>query len=440
MYKRQPECHVLFVDEAASIPAPMLKQLLENFSRIVFSSTTHGYEGTGQGFNVRFRHTLDTLCPQWKSLTLHQSVRWSDGDPLERWIFEFLLLNAQIPELPSSKVINQKDQTVEWVPQDALAHNTPLLKQVTALLVTAHYQTSPSDIRMILDDPKLHLGLIQEESTVIAVILLLHEGGNKETQLAQDIIKGTRRPKGHLVPQALTSSTANPAFLSHHTYRIMRIAVHPSVSRLGLGSSLLRAAKQLGQEHKIDYLSVSFGFTPSLNAFWQKNDFQLLRVGYHKDAASGAQSAIMVRTLNTQLTPSIQQAHQQNQQHFTFGLNTVYRTLDIDTTLEVIQSLALPVNEQSACEIDMIKAFAHHYRSFEDCAQILFTFVLNNFSLGFIKSLSIEEQRLVCLRVLKGESAAHCCHQLKISGKKQLDSALKSAISKLLQHNSPSTS
>jgi tRNA(Met) cytidine acetyltransferase len=435
-----PECHILFVDEAASIPAPMLKQMLEAYPRVVFSSTTHGYEGTGQGFNVRFRHTLDILTPQWKSLTLHQPVRWAESDPLERWIFEFLLLNAQIPDLPSSHSIIKEAQTVQWVSQDTLAEDTDLLKQVVALLVTAHYQTSPSDIRMILDDPKLYLGLIQTGNTVIAVVLLLHEGGIDDSELAQNIIEGTRRPKGHLVPQALTSSTANPAFLKHQTYRIMRIAVHPTLNRKGLGTILINAAARLGQENQIDYLSASFGLTPLLNDFWGKNNFQLLRIGYHKDAASGAQSAIVVRALNTHIQQDMLLAHEQCLQHFIFGLNTIYRTLDVETTLSALQSLAFPLgkplDKQSSSEINMISAFAHHHRSFEDCAQVLFIFILNCFAMNSIQTLSSGEQHLICLRVLKGENVVSCIKQLKLNGKKQLDTALKSAVSKLL---SPTT-
>jgi len=432
LIEHQPKCHILFVDEAASIPAPMLKQMLEAYPRIVFSSTTHGYEGTGQGFNVRFRHTLDTLTPQWKSLSLHQPVRWADGDPLERWIFEFLLLNAHIPELLSNDVIHKTAQIVTWVSQDTLANDTHLLKQVTALLVTAHYQTSPSDIRMILDDPKLNIGLIEHDTTVMAVVLLLHEGGIDDSELAQNIIKGTRRPKGHLVPQALTSSTANPAFLKHQTYRIMRIAVHPTVSRHGFGSTLIRAAALLGQNNQIEYLSASFGFTPLLNDFWRKNDFQLLRIGYHKDAASGSQSAIVVRSLSTRIQKDMQLAHIQCQQHFVFGLNSIYRTLDVDTTIGALQSLALTFNRQPLSEIQVISAFAHHHRSFEDCAQALFIFILNCFSMDLIKTLSEKEQQLVCLRILKGESAVTCAKQLKLSGKKQLEITLKSSISQLL--------
>jgi tRNA(Met) cytidine acetyltransferase len=433
LLEKLPECQLLFVDEAASIPAPMLKQMLAAYPRIVFSSTTHGYEGTGQGFNVRFRQTLDAVTPEWKSFTLHQPVRWADADPLERWIFEFLVLNAQIPQLPPIDLINIDALPVAWVLQDTLYNNAPLLKQVTALLVTAHYQTSPSDIRMILDDPKITVGLIHANTTVVAVVLLLQEGGIDDPELAKNIIFGTRRPKGHLVPQALTSSTANPAFLSYQTYRVMRIAVHPEVGRHGLGSRLIGAAAQLGQKNKIDYLSASFGFTPLLNDFWGKNNFHLLRIGYHKDAASGAQSAIMVHTLNADIQQNtIRLAQEQCRQHFIFGLNTIYRTLDVDTTLGVLQSLALSIKTQSNHEIEIIYAFAHHHRSFEDCAHLLFVFILNCFAMNLIQTLSSEEQHLVCLRILKGESIAHCTKPLNILGKKKLDTTLKTAISKLL--------
>ena len=427
-----PECHILFIDEAAAIPAPLLKQMLETYPRIVFSSTTHGYEGTGQGFAVRFRKTLDTLTPQWKSLTLNQPVRWAENDPLERWIFEFLLLNAKIPKLPEAKIIALSNSQVEWISQTKLAKDDALFKQITALLVSAHYQTSPSDIRMILDHPKLQLGLIQENTCLLAVVLLLQEGGVNEPRLAQNIIAGTRRPKGHLVPQSLTSSTANPAFLSYTTYRIMRIAVHPSLSHQGLGSKLICAAAELGCENNIDYLSASFGFTSMLIKFWTRNHFQLLRVGYHKDAASGAQSAIVTRVLNDNIKHDLQQAQAQFQQHFIFGLNNIYRNLDLETAIGTLHTLEQAGQNQSPEALSSIEMYAHQHRSFEDCAPHLFTFILDCFSKGLVTDLSQQTQQLLCLRALQGRSLSSIVKLLKMDGKKQVERLMKQGISDLL--------
>lgn len=90
----RPEAELVLVDEAAAIPAPLLKQVLLGWPRVVFASTVHGYEGSGRGFNLRFRSVLDRKTPHWQSLTLAQPVRWSSQDPLEPLANRLFLLNA----------------------------------------------------------------------------------------------------------------------------------------------------------------------------------------------------------------------------------------------------------------------------------------------------------------------------------------------------------
>ena len=254
----------------------------------------------------------------------------------------------------------------------------------------------------------------------------------KITGETQNIIAGTRRPKGHLVPQSLTSCTANSAFLRYSTYRIMRIAVHPELSHQGLGSQLISAAAELGRKNSIDYLSASFGFTSMLINFWASNHFQLLRIGYHKDAASGAQSAIVTRALNDNVKHDLQQAQTQFQQHFVFGLNNIYRNLDLETTLGTLQTLEPTGLKQSLETLNSIEMYAHQHRSFEDCAPHLFAFVLDCFSKSLMSDLSQQTQQLLCLRVLQGRSLSSIVKLLKLDGKKQVERLIKQVISDLL--------
>lgn len=83
-----PECDLLLVDEAAAIPVPMLQQITEQYHRLVFSSTIHGYEGCGRGFTLKFVDWLNTKRPGMSTCHLQQPIRWSDSDPLEKWVYE----------------------------------------------------------------------------------------------------------------------------------------------------------------------------------------------------------------------------------------------------------------------------------------------------------------------------------------------------------------
>jgi tRNA(Met) C34 N-acetyltransferase TmcA len=79
-----------------------------------------------------------------------------------------------------------------------------------------------------------------------------------------------------------------------------------------------------------------------------------------------------------------------------------------------------------------IGLYAHHYRAFEDCAPILFNFILHCFSNKLTEQLVLSEQQLLCMRALQGRSIITCVKQLKLNGKKQMDQTMRAAVSKLL--------
>jgi tRNA(Met) cytidine acetyltransferase len=153
----KPAADLLLIDEAAAIPAPLLRQLLEAYRRVVFATTIHGYEGTGRGFALRFFALLDARTPGWRHLELQQPLRYAAEDPLEALIDRLLLLDAEPAD--AARLDANAGQPVRIQPCDRqrLSQQEEGLGALFGLLRLAHYQTRPSDLRHLLDGPNLSI-------------------------------------------------------------------------------------------------------------------------------------------------------------------------------------------------------------------------------------------------------------------------------------------
>ena len=289
-----PEGDVLLVDEAAAIPVPLLLKMLEHYPRCVFSTTLHGYEGSGRGFALRFQKALDTLVPGWLAVRLQQPMRWVENDPLECFINQTLLLDEDVGEDVCNTPLRPLYRQLN---RDELAQNEPLLRQLFGLLITAHYQTRPSDLRQLLDAPDISIHVLEQQGTLVAVALLSREGG-LDAQLTAAIHAGTRRPHGHPVPQTLTFHAQLAGAAELVCERVMRIAVHPLLQNQGLGAHLLEHLLGFAAQQGADYLGVSYAMTPELLRFWERAGFMVARIGFRQDAASGSRSVVQVKALS----------------------------------------------------------------------------------------------------------------------------------------------
>ena len=293
LLRRRPGLDVLLVDEAATLPVPMLAALVSRWPWSTLATTVNGYEGTGRGFDLRFRCVLDRDYPGWRELMLSEPIRWAADDPLEPLINRLLCLNADVPELQGGggRIRYEK------LDRDELLKDEGLLSDLMGLLVSAHYQTSPDDLRQILDDPETELWIAREGRTLVGVAWLLHEGG-LDSELAESVWLGRRRPKGHLLAQSLAFQGGDPVAARLHYARVTRIAVHPERRRGGTGLELLSRVEEAASEMGMDVFGTSFGATLDLINFWESAGFQLLRVGTRRDAASGTHSAMMGKSLS----------------------------------------------------------------------------------------------------------------------------------------------
>jgi hypothetical protein len=124
-------------------PPPVLQGLLEHYRRVVFATTIHGYEGTGRGFALRFRDVLDRRTPGWRELRLETPIRWAPNDPLERFVFRALLLDAE-PSHPARRAGDRAPSPrIELLHRDRLAADEATLSELFGLLAIAHYQSRP---------------------------------------------------------------------------------------------------------------------------------------------------------------------------------------------------------------------------------------------------------------------------------------------------------
>jgi tRNA(Met) cytidine acetyltransferase len=443
LLKARPNCQLLMIDEAAGIPAPILTKLLSQYSRLVFSTTIHGYEGNGQGFAIRFRKQLDIQTPNWKSYHLSQAVRWCDNDPLEQWISQLLFLSLDSQSfLPSSSTSRKADTlSFVWPSQEELSNKPGLLGQIIGLLVNAHYQTSPDDIRLVLDHSGVQVvcafseaNMSEKENELVAAMLLIAEGHIDNPELTNNILKGHRRLRGHLVPQSLATSSGNQVHLAERSLRIMRIAVKAEYENQGIGSQLISQACQYAEENNVDYLGTAFGLTPELLSFWRKNLFSLVKLGIQRDNASGCYAAIMQRPISASADEQREELEMLFSRQLLNGISRQYREHSASILRDAIGTIKLPYTEKKleSREYSQLERFAQANLAMEDCMNELVKFLFISFAHGTRTALDIDTQTLLIRRILQAQPISTCVEEFTLSGKKELEKTLRNAIGTLL--------
>lgn len=208
----------------------------------------------------------------------------------ETWLDKALLLTE-----PAEKIIQTGKCEYQSVTQQALCDDPDLLSGFYGLLTAAHYRTSPLDLRRLADAPGQHFAQFRHRQQVTAALWLTDEGG-LPAALTLSVWAGTRRPRGNLLAQSLAAHSYFPQAAQLRSRRISRIAVHAGYRRSALGRQLLQRAADAAKNSGMDYLSVSFGYTPELAAFWTSCGFRFARMGT-PEAGSGCYTAMLLLPL-----------------------------------------------------------------------------------------------------------------------------------------------
>ena len=325
--------HWLFVDEAAMIPLDILFRLTKAFKRVVLTTTIHSYEGTGRGFLLKFMAKTDRTLRHFELFT---PLRWQADDKLEAFIDDLLLCDCEdrLPQPPYDGVLAEQIQIshCERIPHDQI-------ESVYGLLTLAHYRTSPLDLRRLLDAPQQQFYLAQAQDALLGCVWAVPEGGLADKTLIRQIRRGERRPRGNLVAQMLCFQAGLEEACALRSLRISRIAVQPNWQQQGLGQRLIAKMKQqqIKQQGAVNFLSVSFAYTPELLAFWQKCGFILVHFSESKEASSGCYSVVALSPLSEEARVFVQRVEKQFQRNLPLSLHplaTQFARTEIDWALD----------------------------------------------------------------------------------------------------------
>lgn len=433
LVSEQPKANLLLIDEAAAIPIYLLSTLLERYHRLVFSSTVHGYEGAGRGFAINFIKILRQKMPDFVQLHIHQPIRWCENDPLEQLIFNGFLL-APMNEVQTLSLPKNNDHltanlsVIQKVSQQQLFQNEMLLQQVFSILVTAHYQTSPSDLKFLLNNPALNVFVCfaADNTTVIAVALALNEYHASATDI-QLALTSKKRLKDQFLPQSLLLHCGIRTAFEYQYLRIVRIAVQPHLQGRGIGHDLLTFIETYAKQHQFDFVGTSFGVNKNLVNFWGKANYHFARIGFTQDNASGEHSCLLLKSFSNAADQLLLTINQQFYQRFNYYLAEQFQYVNPKLVQCIYQQAnSLVLAKISEDDINAVEDFISRVSLYDVCAYSLSVWLCH----ALTQSTTINVELLIA-KVLQRRNVSDLCHQYQLTGKKALNNMLISQVKAL---------
>jgi tRNA(Met) cytidine acetyltransferase len=356
---------VIVVDEAAQVPVPALQRLVQRHAaaHLAFATTTHGYEGTGRGFALRFMEWLERGTVPVQRFDLHAPIRWAHGDPLERMIFAALLLDCELPDVGAVE-----DVELVQLDRDALVADLPRLREFFGLLVHAHYRTTPGDLHRLLDAPNLRLHAVLARGRVVAATVVAEEG-SLPPALCEAVARGTTRLNGHALADALVAHLGHVDAGRLRMLRSVRIAVHPGLRRRGLASRLVEHVHRSAEP---ELFGTMFGATADLIAFRRRLGYEVVRISASRGTRTGEPAVMMLRPVTAAAHALLERLRHELARELPVQLQLLQAddelTLDPDLVTAVTVDLPAPTPLTDAEALALAEAYAFGPRTFESCA------------------------------------------------------------------------
>lgn len=427
-----PDYQLIVIDEAAQLPVPLLRRVCRRHPRahLVFATTVRGYEGTGRGFALRFVPWLEGEPRPVSRLGLETPIRWAAGCPLERLVFDALLLDAQPASIRGDEDLGAI-VACEF-DRDALVASERDLRQLFGLLVEAHYRTTPGDLMRLLDAPNLgvHALRLGAEGDIVAACLVAREGG-LPAAVCDEMLRGRRRIRAHALPDALVSHLGHSDAGRLAMVRSVRIAVHTRLRRRGLASRLVA---HVHERYRPDLFGTIFGATAELVAFRRRLGYQVVRVSASRGARTGEPAVVMIHPVSARARELTRVTRAELARELPRQLE-LFRNdgeLHLEPALEraLLEGLPEPAPLTPARRDALVRAYATGPRTMESVATALASFVAEH--RDRLTRLEPAARALVVGRILEGRGWTALAHEVGLAHAGLAMRALRRHVRRLL--------
>uniref|UniRef100_UPI0025BBA594 GNAT family N-acetyltransferase n=1 Tax=Ferroglobus sp. TaxID=2614230 RepID=UPI0025BBA594 len=339
---------------------------------------------------------------------MEEPIRYGKGDPIEAWLYEVLMLDAQTAKIEEEDIekIKRGELEFEEIDKDELIKNDLLLREFFGIYVLAHYRNRPSDLVILLDMPN-HLPLrVKVNNKTVCSLHIAIEGKMDEATI-EKIAKGYK-PKGQIIPDLILKHYWNYEFPKLTGIRIVRIATHPDVMDMGIGSFALKKAVEWAKSKGMDWAGSGFGVSPELLRFWMRNGFIPVHITPQRNEVSGEHSTIVLKALNDKVYEMLEEINSEFIRRVIELLGDELKDLEVETTKLLLSSILKPARvpkpEFGRVERRRIKKYLQGQSLYEYTSDIIKPIVRYYYSQTEKIDLEEDEEKLLIAKCLQLKS------------------------------------
>ena len=430
---------LVIIDEASGLPVPLLHRIWRAHDRILVASTVHGYEGAGRGFSVRFLGEVKRdPKTEIRTYEMEEPIRYSSDDPVEEWLFDVLLLDAEAADLDDKDLQDIASGRLTYIVADQQElfseKGEDLLRQIFGIYVQAHYRNEPDDLALMADAPHYSIRAVATSSGKVVSAALLAEEGGLDPDLAANLLNQDKT-KGNIIPDRVIKHLRVPAFGTLKGWRVVRIATHPSVQDKGLGSRLLSFIFDEARARGYDWVGSGFGVSDKLVRFWARNGFKIVHISPDRNPVSGEYTVLVLRPISDEASRLTQAATRELKQKLIGSLHDTYRDMEPEVAAAILKALG-SVRESprplSKLKLQRLAAYLYGTMTYETVNDVIREVVITYWEMAPKNEglLTSKEEMATILKVLEGRRWPEVADELWVD----MDDALatvKSAVRKL---------